>query len=196
MSKPVIAIDIDDVLAQTTVCLLADVSKLLGQEMRLGDITSTDYWLEYGIAEEEAIKLVHDYNLRGFPDLAPVEGGIAAIERLSASFNLVLITSRDARVKDSTQRWITMHYPDVFSDVVFVGNKFVSKTVASKADICKRLGAVAAIDDDLKYIAEYAQKGVRAILFGDYPWRDYDALLAGAIRCKSWADVEAHFGRG
>jgi 5'(3')-deoxyribonucleotidase len=188
-AKPTLVVDIDDVLAATTLGVIVHASDLLRQEMRLGDIKSVDFWLEYGVADFEAIALVQGYNDAGFPGLVPVDGAVEALSKIAKLFNIHAVTARDSRVKPTTVDWLDTHYTGLIADVHFVGNKFVSDRIVSKAEICRQIGAKVAIDDDVEHIADYMSAGIDAVVYGDYPWSNYDVMPSGSMRCKTWESV-------
>ena len=191
MVHKIIAIDLDDTLSATTKGVVAYASKVLGVPMQLGDITSSAYWGSYGVDDSRAIEIVHGYNLEGFPGLEPIGGAIDAIRRLAPAYELHVITSRDVVSRQPTIRWIEKHFPKAFREIIFVGNKYVSESVRTKASLCLDLGADLLIDDSLYHLSECLHNGTATLLFGDYQWTPAK-LPAGVIPVKTWQAVEAY----
>ena len=60
----------------------------------------------------------------------------------------------------------------------------------SKPDMCKKIGAVALIDDSLDYAKQCAAAGLPVFLFGDYPWNETAEPLDQRItRVGTWRMV-------
>ncbi|HSX35850.1 MAG TPA: hypothetical protein VLH84_02850 [Patescibacteria group bacterium] len=193
MSKPVIAIDIDDTISATTDGVVAHVAKTHGAVLAPGNISDFGYWNSYGISDDESIALVHGYQLAGYPGLAVLPGAQGALQRIARRYRIVLVTSRGKQYLQSTERWINNNFPAIFDDLVFVGNKFVSKKVRSKADVCKEYGAVLLIDDAPHYAQAAAEAGIEAWLFGGYHWHQ-TREIPGVVRVADWAEVERRLG--
>ena len=83
--------------------------------------------------------------------------------------------------------------PGFFSDVLHIGYADVMEKPVKKVDMCKRLGAIALIDDSLSHVTECAEEGIEGVLFGDYPWNQADELPSGVTRCVDWPAVLEYF---
>ena len=86
--------------------------------------------------------------------------------------------------------FVRQHFPDTFAALHF-GNHF-GKTGAkvSKPDMCKKIGALALIDDSLDYAKQCAAAGLPVFLFGDYPWNETAEPLDQRItRVGTWRMV-------
>ncbi len=67
-----------------------------------------------------------------------------------------------------TTQWMHHHFEGVFSTIDFLGERIDAGTV-SKGDICKELGVVAMIDDNIDYALSVAEKSIPCALI-PRPW--------------------------
>jgi 5'(3')-deoxyribonucleotidase len=193
MSKKKVAIDLDDTLAATIEGTLAFASSRLGVDFSHGDITTVEYWANYGISDTEAIALVHDYNLAGFPGLQPIEDAAETLRVFKRRYDYYIVTAREEAVAAATHRWVDRFFPDLFQDIVFVGNPYVNKNARSKETVCSGLGVTILIDDSLSHTMACAKMGIEAVLFGGHAWHlnaEEHALITPA---KDWKQVEEYF---
>ena len=57
------------------------------------------------------------------------------------------------------------------------------------------LGADILIDDHIAHAEDVAAAGLKAIVFGDYPWNQKEMLPEGMVRCADWTSVEGEIAR-
>lgn len=99
-------------------------------------------------------------------DLPVVEGAAEVLRKYSDTLELHVVTSRINGLADHTLRWIDANYPGVFKELHF-GNHFGKGKVRSKPDLCRSIGAVMMIDDNMRYATQCAEAGIRTCLFGE-----------------------------
>lgn len=192
MKKPIIAIDIDDVLAAN-----AEGFTRFSNETWGHDFTPLDYdenWTElWGVDDTEAERRsVYLHNSGVIGRYKHFKEARAILQRLNKKFDLVIVTSRRQLVVEETRLWINTHFPDTFSAIHFAGlyddgtgSAAYSKT---KADVLQKIGASYLIDDQLKHCIAAQNSGITALLFGMYSWnKDAPPQLK---RCVSWQEVE------
>jgi 5'(3')-deoxyribonucleotidase len=197
MSKPTIAIDIDDVLAANAEGFVAFSNQRWGTNLSPDDYTEhwADIWrVDHEETERRAVELHASGAIGRYRHFDEAVGALSVLRR---SFKLVLVTSRRATIEKETRAWIKKYFPDIFDEVYFAGI-FDKKLHAgswsqTKKDIFERIGAQYIIDDQLKHCAGAVEVGAQAILFGDYPWNRTDVLPGGVTRCKDWAAVLEYF---
>ena len=102
-------------------------------------------------------------------------GAAPALDVLKRSFDLHVVTSRQTDIEPQTRAFCAKHFPGVFTELHF-GNHYGKPDWlgrvrrVSKPDMCRKIGAVALIDDSIDYARECAAAGLPAFLFGDYGW--------------------------
>ncbi len=101
-----------------------------------------------------------------FKDLEPIEGMIDLINELSERHKIIFVTnpvSNHYWKKIEKVKWLTKYFPNLEYDLCFTGDKYLID-----CDIF--------IDDDIKYLNNQKQSGIR-ICYGDYGWnKDWKGL--------------------
>lgn len=194
--KPIIAVDIDDVVAHTTDALRIWVNKAAGTSLTLDDYhveTPDGYWRHY-----ENIWLMNGIDIKSLstppydPSKTPmVPGALEALARLSENFNIIFVTSRDSKKEGETQEWFKNQLGyEVTVYFASAGHHSYGKGAPSKGEIAKRLGAKLLIDDNPEHVQSALDSGVDAILFGDYGWQI--GAPEHMLRLRTWVDVTEH----
>jgi 5'(3')-deoxyribonucleotidase len=202
LPRPVVAVDIDEVLNQMLAALCAHVNEHHATAWAAEDMFSyhfADVWKTS--AEETAARVEAFLSSPSFAGLAPLAGAGDTLRRHLERFDFVVVTSRNSEIADQTRAWLELHYPGIFSRVHF-GNAYGKEGSVrqSKGDMCRSLGAIALIDDNIHYIREAAPSVGTAILFGDYRWNrlsveEEEALPPNVVRAVSWRHLDGLLGR-
>lgn len=176
MVKKTIAIDIDDVLADSTEALRNDVNLMYGLNLTREHYLVEDTYSRYyeKVWERNNVgHLVSFDDLRGQmiadqSHIKPIHNAIQATKKLATSFNLVTVTSRSRAWMPETRRWLNNNFKGVFSDSIFVHHD--DGDTRTKGDVCVEIGAEWLIDDNPDHCQSALAKDVKAILFGNYGW--------------------------
>jgi 5'(3')-deoxyribonucleotidase len=190
-AKPVLAVDVDDVLYPLVSAFIDYHNRLHGTKTVIEDFVSYHMDESMGITRDEFLERFRAFGDEGgFTKSRPAQQSQQAIKKLSETYDMVIVTSRWQQWEQDTIDWLQEHFPDIFHDVHFAnsiawhrGDKF------DKATICQELGAVAFIDDSLHNVEQVAATGIRSLLFGDYAWNQTDELPDNAQRVKDWDEV-------
>lgn len=200
MKKPIIAVDIDDVLANNAAGFVAFSNDKWGTKLTVDEYE--EHWARVWGIEHDLKELTRRRDTfvgsgvhRNF---SSVDSAHDVLRRLSSRYELHVVTSRLLTMKDDTSQWLTEHYSDVFSDQTIhyagIWDTLTSNSHnATKADIVHTLGAYYLIDDQLKHCEAVAETGRVALLFGDYRWNQAKHLHPNIIRVKNWQEVEGYF---
>lgn len=198
MVKPIIAIDVDDVLADEK----SSVMKFINEHYNL-NFTHEDYDVEaeywgyweqvWGLGDEEGAKRYEVYVSSGVKATHYVlPHALEVIAHLKKRYDLVVITARDKVHLELTHEWLDDHFPDTFSHVAFV-HIWSGDKKASKAAIAQKLNAQYLIDDNAGHCELADAAGLRALLFGDYGWNRSKAIGPRTTRVKDWLAVKGYF---
>ena len=193
-AKPIIAIDIDDVISETK-----EATRLWANQRANLDLqphhyhVDEDYWAYYNRIwashnvgdtlkfETFLAELVEDQTH------VPLMAGAAfAISQLRDQYDIILITARDPSLEISTKAWLKSHF-DFELPLYMSNNPIVKSGTQSKGELCVKLGASVLIDDNVDNCQSAIDHGVEAILFGDYGWNA--RTPEKAIRCADWPAV-------
>jgi len=202
MSKQIIAVDLDDVLASSAAGFVAYSNKIWGTNLTIEEYD--EHWGEmWALDHEETKKRAHQiYESKMQGNFKKLDGAYDVLNDLAKNYSLVITTSRHRLVKDTTLEWLEKHYPGIFDEVHLAGiwDRGLHTDEAAKltkAELCVKIGASLLIDDHPKHCIASAKAGVEALLFGDYRWNRHVKLTKGMTRVRGWTEVEEYFsGKG
>jgi uncharacterized HAD superfamily protein len=187
----IIAIDIDDVIVESSPRLTEYYNKTYRTDLTLEDMYSNDLERWKAADTATAIARVEEYLATDeFRSIPPLREAIASIHRLDKRHELHVITGRSLAIAVATTDMLHEYFPDIFQSITFTdmyGHKRRSKT-----EICQELGADLLIEDHLGHALPVARSGTNVLLFGDYPWNQIDELPGNIRRAKNWAAVEEY----
>lgn len=197
MKKPIIAIDVDEVLSASAEGFVAYSNDRWGTNLTLEDYD--EHWSKmWQITEEETTERWKVYNdERVMNSYGAFLEALEVLQQLTENYELVIATSRPRVLNDDTRAWLDRNFPSIFSNVHHSGfyddDAGMNTHMLTKADMCLEIGAKYLIDDQPKHCNGAAAVGVRAILFGDYPWNRSVALPEGVTKCRNWKAVWEFF---
>src|SRR5687767_8725203 len=132
MSKPIIAIDLDDVIADGTESLRTVVNELTGSNLTKEQYheEKADYWgyyervwMRHGIADKVSFK---DLNAEMAIDQSHVPvlaGAQFALGELSKKYELIIVTARDVSWERATKAWLKDQLGSLSEALHFAGRK-------------------------------------------------------------------------
>lgn len=198
MKKQVIAVDIDDVLADSTETFRKVSNSISGANLTKkhyqipGDYSKyyERIWAQHGIHEkltyDAVIQDIYESEIKT-PLLA---GANFAIQELAKRFDIIIVTARPPELEKLTRAWLNEHLQGSFIEVYFTQShpETIEKT---KGELCRILGAQWLIDDNPAFCQSAQKHGVKSILFGEYGW--HHNVPTKIIRCKDWPAVLEYF---
>jgi 5'(3')-deoxyribonucleotidase len=194
VSKKIIAIDIDEVLFPFMDAFRVHYNKTYGTHFSQDDLQSYDLAKELGISVQEAVDRVYNFHRSDDNKLVgPLLAARAAIKKLGRVYDLEIVSSRLPQLSSITASQLDKYFPGCFGGITSIGYAAVLEKPRTKAEVCLELNAFALIDDQLHHLAPAAERGIKAILFGNYSWNQTDKLPAGVTRCRDWPTVLKYF---
>jgi len=199
--KPIIAIDLDDVVSSQIEVFIAYYNQTYDAHITMEDFMLPGGYQGYfektvakGLSPEEAITRFQDF----LQKMEPLKQGIPketlqALGYLKENFRLEIVTARGADYEKPTIAWLKKHAPDIFDNVHFLELWDEADNKATKALVCQKIGAGYLIDDSPAHCNIAAETGVSALLFGEYGWNIAAEVHAGVTRCKDWPAVLEYF---
>lgn len=196
-AKPIIALDIDDVLANVIDSVRlwanAETGVVLPKEAYYTDDNYWHYfdtiWERHGLSDKLTFATVLERMATDQSNIATVEGAREAVATLRAQYDFVYITSRPSYQQDETRRWVDEH---IANDIplYMAYNPMLDTEARSKGEICAELGVSLLIDDNVGNCQSAIDYGVDAIVFGDYGWNE--KVPAHMKRCQTWREIEEY----
>lgn len=202
MNIPIIAVDLDDVLADATEFWRVEVNRRTGLDLKTEHYrVPGDYWGYYEhvwkthkVDHLISIPKLDDQIVSDQSGIRAYADSLTTLERLADRHKLVVVTARNGDQRPESEKWLSQNFPDIFDTIIFADGPRGIAT-KNKGDICKEIGAQWLIDDSTKHCQDALDKGVQAVLFGEYGWhRD---VPPRAVLCKDWVQVLEYFdGQG
>ncbi|MEX0672999.1 MAG: hypothetical protein WDZ82_03070 [Candidatus Paceibacterota bacterium] len=189
MSKPVLGLDVDDVLADFNATLFGFHNMHYGTSLTRDDII--DYRLEvsWGCSKEEACQRIrHFHRSPEYKNLPPISGAVASVNELSNQYDIHLITARPDEIREETCAWIQQHFPYLVERVHFT-RQVVGGDQRPKSEVCQELGVSIFVDDALHHTEDLSPAVEKVFLF-DTPWNQTSkALPENVLRVYSWEEI-------
>lgn len=198
MKRKVIAIDLDDVLADSASAFVEFSNKKWGTTLTVDDYT--EHWAEmWGIDHDEMAKRAeHVYESKIQVDLKAIDEARDVLRYLALDYDLIIVTSRPLRLQAGTIEWLTEHYNGIFKDIHFAGiwdagHHPDHANTLNKGGLVKKLGADYFIDDHPKHCTAVAKEGIPTLLFGDYEWNRKITNTDTILKVPTWSAVREYF---
>lgn len=196
-TKPIIAVDIDDVLADNAGGFIAFSNKRWGTHLTVDDYD--EHWGKMWQLDkaEEIEQRAIEFHASGIIGMYKhVAEAKPVLLKLSHRYKLVIVTSRRSVVTEETHAWLDSYFKDIFADIYFAGF-YDNQRLGfhhTKAELCKEIGVSYLIDDQLKHCLAAAAIGIETLLFGNYKWNQTDKPLhKGVTRVDDWNEIADYF---
>eukprot|EP01084_Bolivina_argentea_P026126 48523_1 len=201
VNKPVIAVDLDEVLCQFVelICRYVNDNKLFGdKQYTVTDFNSYLFHEVWGGYKDETTTIVQDFlsseYFTNINEMKQIPDAYNVLLSLKSKFKFVICTSRQLRTKDITIKWVNKFFPNIFDQIVF-GNHFgLTGKKVSKPDLCKQLNARILIDDSSYYAKQSHSTLDYVVIFdwnGKYGWNKTEKSIAPNVsRLHNWNEIK------
>ena len=169
-----IAIDMDEVIADTLPKLLQKIHEICGVHIVPDDLPGRTLGELHPHLNKEIDSIVRDPSF--FRDLTPKSGSVQALQLLSTHYELFITTSAMEVPSSFTAKyeWLREYFPFISEmNYVFCGNKSI-------------IHADFLIDDNVRHFENFSGRGVLFTAPHNIHITHYDRL-------DSWAEAEAYF---
>jgi phosphoglycolate phosphatase-like HAD superfamily hydrolase len=183
MEKQVYMFDIDGVLADSWIPVLAMTKQELGLEFAYEDLDHFAAMYDLVLAkshDETMAKWADDQWFVGsvLRQSPPVDGAVKALQQLSEQGVLYFAcTSRLAENRQATMEWFEEHFPFVPRERIFIRTTEEERSISGdnyKQQIAHTMGATRHYDDSLTALAKTHVVGVGELLLISRPWNHHD----------------------
>lgn len=194
MTKPVIAVDVDEVLFPFIDEFINYHNYRYGTKLNKENFTSYDFDKILDLSASETVDRVYSF-LGSLKDSStiPIDQSKNSIAVLASHFELCIVTARHAQFEQITLDWLDQNFHNCFRSIAAIGHAPIMDKPISKAKICQEINAIALIDDSLIHVNECVAIGLEGILFGNYLWNQTPKLPKNVTRCENWPAVLKHF---
>lgn len=197
MSRPLIAVDIDDTLADSTELIRVNVNDRYNVSIsKEAYKTPGEYWGYYERVWSEhglhalTVEDLDDLMVKELTAVPLLPSALFAIKELYKRFDIVIITARRREREALTREWIETMFESMNIDVHF-SEAHKDESKMTKGQICKHIGAGYLIDDNVGHCLSALDEGVQPILFGTYGWQSETS--DDIVRCNDWPAVLDYF---
>lgn len=192
----VVAIDLDEVLAETIDQLLKYYNySFKWKSITKEDVIDYNLWKldRYGISINDAKRMFFWFLFfsNKWGKIKPVKFARAWIKKLKEQwYDLYIVTARPSLTifKWRTNIWVNKYFKWIFKWIKY--SDYMMRNQKKKSDICKQIGAEIIIEDNLDNAIECAKNWIKAYLI-DKPWNhSFDPKIhKWIIKVKSWRDI-------
>ena len=188
-TKPVLAVDVDDVLTPFAINFLKRFNEQHNTNHKHEDLKSYSFIKDlYGTEDNDDVEPYITEFIHWAANNGAVidEAAVQALRKLEDHYEIVVITSRHPDVYETTKSWLQKQLPSLFKEVHFIRAR---GTKTSKPQICQEIGAKILVDDHPDHLKDCARYGVQGLMFGDYFWNRDAELPTNVSRVKDWNEV-------
>lgn len=184
-TKPVIAVDGDDVLWQTMPNLIRFHNELYRTTHRIEDVIEYDVNTLWECDLAEMHRRIEGFYASRYNQPGPLPHAVESVAKLAERYNVHLVTARQGRYADITHQSL-MPFGNAIKDTHFLG-KAGGGMLESKAARCRRINALFHVEDAMHHATAVAE--VTAVLLMDTSWNRAAPLQPNIIRVFGWKDV-------
>lgn len=174
--SPVIAVDIDNVVADTDTAVRALIEHLYGIHAERDDITTWRYsdCLPITLDQEERLfRLLHTHHLATIPQ---VPGAIEGLRALASIAPVWLVTARPDSSRPATEQWLTSNGA-LYNAIIFTNSKL---QIPGEA--------LFYVDDNADTVSQLLAAS-KHVLMMDRPWNRTLPDNPHLTRVHSWPEV-------
>lgn len=194
MAKPVLMVDMDDVLYPCLEFVCTAYNASFGTSFTIADLTDYQLYPIFGTTQENMRRFIHNALQTPLARAqVPLPGALAAISDLCARYTIISGTARiEKLLRKCTMEWFDAFFGDHISECIFFD--LFEGRYRSKAEYCSQMGIRLIVDDYAVTIRACGEAGMNAVLFGDYPWNQTNGtpLPRGSIRAPDWEAAKKH----
>lgn len=179
----IIAIDLDEVLAETLRAALFFHNEKYATSWVYETVGTSRFWQLWGGEKDEMFRKSDEFiGSSHFKNIVPVAGAVDGVKKLRGqNHQLFIVTTRPSSLEDVTQVWVEKYFPDSFNAIHFSPEN-------GKSLICKKILAKVLFEDDEFNALECASQAVNVFLF-DKPWNK-ELIKNDAIhRASDWSEI-------
>jgi hypothetical protein len=212
ISKPIVAIDVDNTILQYTDSFTKWHNKEYKTEIKMEDHANYNLEQVLGCDRKEVERRIDQFSKTDeYATIPPIPGAMDAMILLDdMDYELVFVTARSSDTAQTTRQWFLFHwrplllvkYGCLMPRIIFCSN--VQGQSKKKVDVCKELNAVALIDDMPQALrdcvittpTDTSSSMMKLILFNDrnlYAWAKLEPEVNPKDKqitfCTSWSQI-------
>jgi cytidine deaminase len=182
MPKPILFIDLDNVLSDTDPIIRSLIEKHvpgISKPILRRHVTCFNYYEAFGFDKALEKPVWEDFYRAGLNETVPVAGALEAMLRFCQFAKLEVVSHRPEKTKQATKQWLKKHR--IPYDQLWL----IKDT--EKVKMVRQSNDALLIDDKGETIDAIARQGRESIVF-DNPWNRSFARK-GTVRGKNWPHI-------
>ncbi len=184
-----IAIDIDEVLADTLSTFLNYYNTVYGTKFKRQDFYTYNWWEVMGTSAQEVVAEFARFMKTDWgKKIPPLPGAQAGVQELSKQHQLSVITSRPDEYGDITHQWLNKNFGHKFKGVYFTDEFVKDSNNETKGEICHQVGIDLIIEDVYQIALDCHRQQIKVILM-DAPWNHQQSLTRDMWRAFNWEEI-------
>ena len=185
MKKQVLSFDLDDTLFDAVKNFIPFTNKTYGTQFVFNKVRNSDVLNSRIPIKKEIARWKKFFESKDGMSEKPEPEVRNAINKLSKRYSLIIVSARDLELQGSAKKWVGIHFPRMFSKIVFIKRRTGK---LSKADVCIKNKSILHIDDNPKHIIDCVNKKVSCILV-NRPWNKNRSFSVKRINNVNYADI-------
>ncbi len=195
-----IYVDVDDVLAATSVSFLVLLEELFGKSLQVEDIHHFDLGKSFGLDSEDYATLmdaIHEPEV--LESMRPVAGAAEVLGSWSdAGYEIAVMTGRPPQAIEVTRRWLGRH--GLRYGHVECVDKYDRYHGGTRLAAVREMRFQLAIEDSPEMAVFLARHGCQSVALMDRPWnrtlpRLDSSERARIVRVQGWEEIGTRFRR-
>lgn len=190
MGKPLIAVDVDDVLLDFIPSLLKYCNLKFGTTSEFEDFSHYELQTNWKCTPEEVFERVYSfYNSEEFKSLPSLKDAYKTLNNLSDDYDFVVISSRPLDTYAKTSSSLDRLFPGIFREYYLTGDFKKEGLTHGKGKLCRQLGVYKIIDDSYSNALDCVNSGIGVLLY-ERPWNKNIEIQSELIqKVASWEEV-------
>ena len=195
MERKIIAVDMDEVISDTTIALLARFWwKINNIKISLDELWTPELWKikKLKITKNKSIWIYFWFLICSviWNRIETVKWAKKELSKLKDRwYKIYVVTARHHLLRWITMLWLWKKYRGMFAWIRFAD--FFTKWATKKSIICKELWATVMVEDNLDNAINCAESWIKVFLI-DRPWnQNYDKKKhKWIIKVKGWSEIK------
>jgi len=189
-----IYVDIDDVLAESTLSFLSILEQDFGKTFAFDQIIDFDLKKSFHLTDleyEQFFYAIHQPET--ILGLEPIEGAIHILEEWQKrGYRIVVVTGRPTDAYESSRAWLAKH--KVPCDAFIMLDKYsrpgIDRHIALSLQEFSKMRFTWAVEDSLMMARFLSNDMNIPVALMDRPWNQTSSLNGRIVRCQSWQGVK------
>lgn len=197
-SKPVVAVDLDEVLGEFVPQLIQFHNNAYDTALQLSDFHSYEFHQVWGGTREQSVERVHRFFASDyFANIPTIDGSYETLSSLTDRYDFYVVTARQHSIEPQTKQWLERNFRGIFRGILH-GNHYGVGSMRTKAEMCQLIDARILIDDSAHHAQSCSSVLDHVLLFdrcGQYNWNkgkeEFATMPGNVLRLHSWDEIRA-----